>query len=157
LLRLPLLLDPPLALLFAALDFAELPLLFAALLLALLLFEPPVLEREEEEVVRLLVERALPSSPITGRFFLISPALSMAPSRTFPAASLTFPAALLTAEPAPPRACIAPPATSPSFSLAFPSTSGTPPEDLDLLLDLRVVLLFFWAICLPPSYVRYRH
>ena len=50
-----LLFDPPLVLLFAAVDVVELPL-FAALLRAPLLFEPPELVRDDEELVRLLVE-----------------------------------------------------------------------------------------------------
>jgi hypothetical protein len=147
---------PPLAavllelLLRAVVDLAALVLLLAALErvpeLDVLLFARVPLDAD---ALRLRVDLGL-SSPMTGRFFFISPALSIAPSRTLPAASLTLPAASLTAAPASPSACAAPPATSPSLSLAFSIMSGTPPDDLDLLLDLRVVLLFLlWATLLP--------
>jgi hypothetical protein len=130
----------------AAVDFAEVDFEPLALLFAVLLFARLALD---EDVLRLRVDLGL-SSPMTGRFFLISPALSIAPSRTLPAASLTLPAASLTAEPASPSAWAAPPATSPSLSLAVSSISGTPPEDFDLLLDLREELLLrFWATELP--------
>jgi len=138
------------------LDFVEPLLLFAVLDLArlALLLVLPLLE---EDVLRLRVVLGL-SSPITGRSFFISPALSIAFPRTSPAVSFTVPAALLTTEPALPRASAAPPATSPSLSLAFPSTSGTPPEDFELLLverllDLPLLLrllvsaIFFDLLC----------
>jgi len=121
--------------LFDALDFAELVLLLAVLDLARLVL---LLVPLEDDVLRLRVVLGL-SSPITGRFFFISPALSIAFPRTSPAVSLTVPAALITAEPASPSAFAAPPATSPSLSLAFPSPSGTPPDDFDLLLVERLL------------------
>jgi hypothetical protein len=120
--------------------FEPLPVL-ALLLRLLVLLLPPLLDALFLAVeLRAPLEEALEvaeddrrrgvffSSPIRGRFDTRSPAFSLAPSNTFPAASATF-------DPALPIASPASPAKSPTLSTTFPTTSGNPP---DLLLDLRL-------------------